>query len=287
MGDFGGDMDMDVDDELADRAIGQSISPAGRKKGRSSLRTEVDAEDAEEVEQNVVDGGDGASDGSDGVGGHGFELANGDDDEGLSMEEAAIAAENEAGSGEEELDEEEQRPVKRKNQKRSKSKEPTRRRERTPHEVREKRRLRVSRMGVGEFPPQGRICRSVLRLHADEESYKGDFTCRRSGRRHFQPLKYWLGERFEYQRGQFQPAITEVVHIPDEPSESFAAKRKRAGRSRSAKSGGRGSTEETAGRWGLEDGWDEETEPVGVVQDFITDKEIQRREDFPSLAVRY
>jgi centromere protein C len=65
---------------------------------------------------------------------------------------------------------------------------------------------------------------------ADEDhEYKGDFKCRRSGRSHIAPLKWWIGEHVEYQPGRHLAEVREVVRKAEAARPSFAAQRK-AGR---------------------------------------------------------
>ena len=64
------------------------------------------------------------------------------------------------------------------------------------------------------------------------------------------------------------------MHIPADPVEPYAArnKRYRTGRSASAK------PERGAPGAAPEDGWDDNTDPIGVVKDFLTNQEVNRRE---------
>lgn len=112
----------------------------------------------------------------------------------------------------------------------------------------------------------------------------GDFVSRRSGRQHFKPLAYWRGEKFEYQRGNYLPVIKEVVHIPEEHIEPFAArnKRSRTGRSESVRPTNGHANGHTNGHGGThepeEAGWDDGTDPIGLVKEFPSGRETHRRE---------
>ena len=142
-----------------------------------------------------------------------------------------------------------------------------------------KRRTRLSRLDNGPSCPFVLAGGNLILRTDDEDGVHGDFVSRRSGRQHFKPLAYWRGEKFEYTRGPALPVIKEVVHIPPEYVEPFAAQRKRGrtGRSQSVRRGhgnggsGRGSDEPE------EAGWDEGTNPVGVVKD-PSGRELYRRE---------
>ena len=110
-----------------------------------------------------------------------------------------------------------------------------------------------------------------------EDGYSGDFTIRRSGRKHFAPLKYWLGEKFEYASGPGLAVIAEVVRTPTEHVEPLGAKRKRSGRSQSVRADRNGRAASSMAP-PEEEGWDDNTEPIGLVKDYTTEQDIERRE---------
>ena len=298
-GDFGGD-DLDLGNtsagNLSAASKSSTKSPATLRKRNPAPRIS-DEEEADEVERDVgVANGSMSDDGASDVGADaGFDFGGDDTVEAQadeSDEGAALAREIEAIGSDDEADAqaEEDGAGPKKRGRKSKTKSAPRQeynapmRSQTFHEVREKekKKSRISRFGVGEqrgcLVPTGYLA-DALTVEENGE-YEGDFVCRRSGRRHFKPLKYWQGEHFEFEKGQYQPAIAEVVHVPEMPAEYLGSKRKRSGRSRSNKPS-RGDTVDTGnGRWGEEEGWDHETEPVGIVKDFITSNEIQRRESY-------
>jgi centromere protein C len=105
---------------------------------------------------------------------------------------------------------------------------------------------------------------------------EGDFTMRRSGRQHFRPLEYWRGEKFEYTRGQYGAQIKEVVKIAPDVVEPLTNRYKR-GRSGRARSGSTKPSASVDPNEALE-GWDELTDPIGVVKEFPSNAEIERRE---------
>ncbi len=107
---------------------------------------------------------------------------------------------------------------------------------------------------------------------AEEDRWKGDFTTR-SGRKHLKPLQYWKGEKVNYGRGPGLAVIKEVVRIEDEPKAPLGSRNRGRARSQSVKPKVDTVQEEA--------GWDEETEPVGLVTEFATNREIQRRKSFP------
>jgi len=101
--------------------------------------------------------------------------------------------------------------------------------------------------------------------------FKGDFKCRRSGRSHIKPLKWWLGDHLEYQPGEHLAEVKEIVRMTDEPRH-LAKKRSyyRKGSSRPRK------YEE------LDDGTghDNETINFAVVMDYVTGEEVEKRRKF-------
>lgn len=198
----------------------------------------------------------------------GFE--DGDDD--VALEQAAIDAENEDGSGDEPNDE----PLpKRRGRPPKANKHATKvvRRQQTPNEVQRPLKTRVSRL-----PHEREHSRNRSLTPVDPNVYTGDFRSRRSGRTHFAPLQYWKNEKFEYKQGEIQPIIVGIERKPDEPIKSRGHKRYNSstrGRSRSrAKSGTRQMSVESDG-----DGADDTTNPVGTVALYGTEnEEVERRE---------
>lgn len=114
----------------------------------------------------------------------------------------------------------------------------------------------------------------------DSEKWTGDFRTR-SGRAHFKPIKYWLGERFEYTPGPGLAVKTEVVRVPVEEAKPLA-KRPR-GRSTSNKPGSsKRKASESVEPEG--DGWDADTQPTGRVLEFPSGSEIERSESKSALS---
>ncbi|WVF65985.1 hypothetical protein IAT40_000723 [Kwoniella sp. CBS 6097] len=199
----------------------------------------------------------------------------------VSMEEQAVADEDRSG-GEGEEGEEEDAPPEPK--KRGRPKKVAQTRERGPSKPRgvregsvavKPRKTRISQIGAGNASDSD-----------EEDGYHGNFKTRRSKRQHFKPLEWWRNERFEYMRGPQLPVIKEVVTYPAEPPTPFAEKHKRSrtrtGRSASAVPNGKrrrdslndednGSAEEDV------EGWDANTESLGLVQDYPSANEVHRR----------
>lgn len=208
-------------------------------------------------------------------------LANGhgdaDDDDDVAMEQAAVDAEE----GEEEVEEQEEEepappPVKRGRGRPRKNKEAD-----------------TSKKAATQSPPTARVKRGrtpaqeppvakrsrVSQLPPGDEDYKGDFKTRRSGRQHFRPLEWWRNERFEYTRGEHSAVIKEVVHLPRDENATLS-KRPRPGRSSRAASQGARSIRKASSvpLDNDEEGWDNNTNPIAVVNEFPSDREVQRRE---------
>lgn len=118
----------------------------------------------------------------------------------------------------------------------------------------------------------------ISQLGGAAEDYKGDFKMRRSGRQHFRPLEWWRNERFEYTRGEHSAIIKEVVHLPALEVQPLG-KRPRAGHGvragSQARSTRKGSSVPPAEDG--EDGWDNNTNPIAVVNEYPSGREVQRR----------
>lgn len=107
---------------------------------------------------------------------------------------------------------------------------------------------------------------------------------RRSGRKHFKPLKWWAGEHFEYARGQHQPEIKEVVRKPQEYVPARSNRGRRPGRARSgrsesvaARSGRRARSESVVEDEDEEIDLDEASNPIGHVNQFANNVDVKRR----------
>jgi centromere protein C len=98
-------------------------------------------------------------------------------------------------------------------------------------------------------------------------------------------VKFWLGERLEYDtykpgsRTQV-PTILGVRRVPEPVHTSLAQRRRRAqkkgrGRSRKLESEEPQSRQESL--IPLETGWDDDTEPMGIVLDYETNEEVEKR----------
>ena len=98
------------------------------------------------------------------------------------------------------------------------------------------------------------------------------------------PLKWWMGERVVYGRREtgvtMVPVIKDVIRIPEEDPgplhKKSGGRSKPRSRSKSAAPKANDDEEDLQGV-NPEEGWDDNTDPVGVVLDFVGGKEIQRR----------
>jgi hypothetical protein len=209
-----------------------------------------------------------------------------EDEGGADLEEEAVAREDEDEDEDENDQEEEEDTVRpKKGQAKKKTKPaPVRREKRQVEQPTgpKSKRMRVSQMGTGEWFPIFRSARVkpllTLRI-GDDGAFEGDFRTRRSQRAKFTPLEWWRGEKFNWKRGEYGAQIEEVVKLQPDYVEPLAARNKKvAGRT------GRGRSRSTARRSASVDpnreveGWDELTNPIGVVNDWPQNKEIERRE---------
>jgi centromere protein C len=135
---------------------------------------------------------------------------------------------------------------------------------------------------------------------SDEDSVD-DQGLRRGRRKRYAPLEWWRLERVEYGRGKELAEIKRIVRLPKEPTRTLGAKkrglsssqkpRSRSGRGGTAGAGDGGVDEdllEEAERrtYNPEEGWDANTRPDGVVVDFVTQEEIDRRVAWTAAMVR-
>ncbi|WWD16350.1 hypothetical protein CI109_100776 [Kwoniella shandongensis] len=193
-----------------------------------------------------------------------------DEDGDAQLEEQAMAADEEERSGDEE--EEEPAVLVKKRGRPKKAPQAARTRNRSPSGregsvVAKPKRTRVSQIGAADEDRQ--------------DGYHGDFVTRRSHRQHFKPLAFWRGEHFEYQPGPGLAVIKEVVQYPQEAARPLGAqKRGRSGRSVSvapgAKSKKRGNSGDTDDE-DTEEGWDNQTDPTGIIVAYPGDEEIHRK----------
>lgn len=69
------------------------------------------------------------------------------------------------------------------------------------------------------------------------------------------------------------PHIKEIIRIPTDAAEPLSKKRKRVGRSKS-----KSVAPQDVAVFDPEEGWDSQTREKGIVMDFDTQKEVERRE---------
>ena len=110
----------------------------------------------------------------------------------------------------------------------------------------------------------------------------------RRGKRHrYRPLEWWRQEKVIYGRREsgitLVPHIKAILRIPkEEPVPLGKQKRKRRGmtKARSKSETVEGEEEELPIVYNPEEGWDDKTGQQGVVLDFVSREEVQRREAF-------
>ncbi|KDQ61227.1 hypothetical protein JAAARDRAFT_32229 [Jaapia argillacea MUCL 33604] len=114
-----------------------------------------------------------------------------------------------------------------------------------------------------------------------------DAACRRSKRHKYPPLEYWRLEKVVYGKRESGPVlvphIKQIVRYPKEPVEPLGSKHRRPrGKSRT-----KTATVEPEPEPEIEEEteWDANTEAHGVVLDYVTKEEVQRRVAFTSRMV--
>ncbi|EJD02264.1 uncharacterized protein FOMMEDRAFT_86864 [Fomitiporia mediterranea MF3/22] len=104
---------------------------------------------------------------------------------------------------------------------------------------------------------------------------------RRGTRARYKPLDWWRCEKVVYGRREsgtsMVPVIKGIIRIPKEPTGPLGSKGKRTRRSRSKAPQGDDEEEEDVVVFNPEEGWDDKTDPTGVVLDYHSGKEVQRR----------
>jgi centromere protein C len=116
----------------------------------------------------------------------------------------------------------------------------------------------------------------------EEEEEEG---VRRSRRARIAPVKYWLGEKLEYETWQAGsnrqvPTILGVRRVPEAPAASLSRQKKK-GKQKSRSKSRRLATEEPTRPQSVvrvETGWDDDTVPSAFVLDFDTNEEVERSE---------
>ncbi|CAE7170056.1 unnamed protein product [Rhizoctonia solani] len=122
---------------------------------------------------------------------------------------------------------------------------------------------------------------------------------RRSQRERFSPLEWWRGEKFVYGRSPdpdegplVVPLIKAIERPPKPPTAPLVKKGRKGGRKvRVKKEEEQEEVDLGDGVFGAprtqEDGMDEDTEELGVVMDYATGKEVERRIAFPGARVDF
>ncbi|OCF73564.1 hypothetical protein I204_05407 [Kwoniella mangroviensis CBS 8886] len=209
----------------------------------------------------------------------------------IALEQEAMDQENEPEEDDDDDEEEQQSTPRVEKERKKKSvvrKRTTQKKSRTDENA-PPAKTRTRQGSVAPKPKRTRISQiGVSGTNSDEETedgYHGNFQCRRSSRTHFKPLDWWRGEKFEYRRGPGLPVIAEVITIPEETPQPFSARHKKTTKradstTRSTKkrlrsrhdSGSEQEVEEEE-----EVGWDDETEPTGLVKTFPEGMESHRK----------
>ncbi|KAL1689595.1 Mif2/CENP-C like-domain-containing protein [Schizophyllum commune] len=111
---------------------------------------------------------------------------------------------------------------------------------------------------------------------------------RRSSRPHIKPLEYWRGEKYVYGRTESAaPVLTapikEIRRVAPEPVQPLGQRRKRgvSAKPRSKSAVAKGSASAVSAGPGApgnpEEGWDDETDPFGLINDVDLGEEVKRR----------
>lgn len=119
----------------------------------------------------------------------------------------------------------------------------------------------------------------------DEASSTDEHGLRRGRRKRYRPLEWWRLEKVEYGRGKALAEIKRIITLPKEAAQPLGAKKRGAAANKRQKSkapdsttGKRKSAAPAGAPLNPEEGWDANTEPEGVVLDYVTKQELRRRE---------
>ena len=103
---------------------------------------------------------------------------------------------------------------------------------------------------------------------------------RRGTRRRYKPLEWWRCEKVVYGRREngvsVVPVIKDIIRLPKEAPEPLGNKKK-SSRSKSTKGPSKSHANETV-LINPEEGWDDNTEPFGIVFDIATQQDLRRRQ---------
>ncbi|TFK46651.1 hypothetical protein OE88DRAFT_1707180 [Heliocybe sulcata] len=128
----------------------------------------------------------------------------------------------------------------------------------------------------------------VLHVPLSENGSDGEHDgVRRSRRVRYGPLDWWRCEKVVYGRREngvtFVPHIKEIIRLPKEPVKLLGAAGRKGGKRRAASRAKSGTAEpelEEVPNPNPEEGWDDQTDPKGMIVDYITRQEVERRVAF-------
>lgn len=121
---------------------------------------------------------------------------------------------------------------------------------------------------------------AVVVVH-DENVSEDENGLRRGKRMRYKPLDWWRCEKVVYGRRDsgtsYVPTIKEIRRLPKEEVQPLGAKHKRK---RPPRSKSQSVTVEPGvlEKYNPEEGWDDDTDPMGVVLQYPTDQEVTQRE---------
>ncbi|EPQ57776.1 hypothetical protein GLOTRDRAFT_136648 [Gloeophyllum trabeum ATCC 11539] len=135
-------------------------------------------------------------------------------------------------------------------------------------------------------PRAPRKRQEVMHIPLSQDSDNGEHPgVRRSRRVRYGPLEWWRLEKVVYGRRDsgvtYVPHIKEIIRLPKEPVQPLG-KAGRKGRKKTregsrAKTGTAEPEVEVVPAPNPEEGWDDQTEPKGIILDYVTKQEVERR----------
>ncbi|KAH7313239.1 Mif2/CENP-C like-domain-containing protein [Rhizoctonia solani] len=183
-----------------------------------------------------------------------------------------------------------------------KGKEKEKEKEKRPREEEEEGNgsPKKARAGKGKENARQTTVEPVGRRRKRDFSASTPPNVRRSQRERFSPLEWWRGEKFVYGRSPdpeegplLVPLIKAIERPPKPPTVALTKKGQKKGgrRIKFKKEEEQEEVELGGGVFGAprteEDGMDEETEELGIVMDYATGREVERRIAFPGARVDF
>ncbi|KZT55090.1 hypothetical protein CALCODRAFT_361381 [Calocera cornea HHB12733] len=217
-----------------------------------------------------------------------------DDDDGMNLNEAdeeAMAEENGEVAG----DEEDEEPAAQEEEREEGTPSPPPKKQGRPRKGEGVKELAMRRRAerAGKSRSYERGVSEVIDVHAEGEGhYYDEQGRRRNARVRYGPLEYWRNEKVVYGRRQsgvaVVPVIKQIIKVAPDPVRPVGGTHKRPHKRKSVDDNGDDDDAPLVKRKRSESvyhdaeeppekGWDKQTDPLGVVIEYVTKNEVERR----------